>query len=185
MDIERFAKLSHKNNIPFIVDNTFPTPYLCRPIEHGADVVTHSTTKYLDGHATSVGGIIVDSGKFNWENGKFPYLTDKDPPNYHGLSYTESFKELAYITRARVVFLRDLGTTMSPPFNAFLTNLGVETLALRMDKHSTNAITVAKYLEKHPNVEWISYPLLESSKDYHLAKKYLKKTVPVGSYPSE
>lgn len=172
LDIERFAKLAHRNNIPLIVDNTFPTPYLCRPIEYGADIVTHSTTKYLDGHATSVGGIIVDSGRFNWENCKFKCLTDKDP-NYHGLSYTETFKDLAYITRSRVVFLRDLGTTMSP-FNAFLTNLGVETLALRMEKHSKNALTIAKFLEENPNVDWINYPLLETNKDYKLAKKYLK-----------
>lgn len=173
LDIERFANLAHRHNIPLIVDNTFPTPYLCRPIEYGADIVTHSTTKYLDGHATSVGGIIVDSGKFNWKNGKFDCLTDPDP-NYHGLSYTESFKELAYITRARVVFLRDLGATMSP-FNAFLTNLGIETLALRMEKHSQNALTIAKYLEESSYVEWVDYPLLESNKDYKLAKKYLRK----------
>lgn len=171
LDIERFAKLAHRNNIPLIVDNTFPTPYLCRPIEYGADIVTHSTTKYLDGHATSVGGMIVDSGKFNWENGKFNCLTDEDP-NYHGLSYTETFKNAAYITKARVVYLRDLGSTMSP-FNAFLTNLGTETLALRMDKHSSNALTIAKYLESNPNVAWINYPLLESNGEYELAKKYL------------
>lgn len=171
-DIERFANIAHKNQIPLLVDNTFPTPYLCRPIEYGADIVTHSTTKYLDGHATSVGGMIVDSGKFNWSNGKFNCLTDEDP-NYHGLSYTETFKEKAYITKARVVYLRDLGSTMSP-FNAFLTNLGTETLALRMDKHSSNALIIAKHLEKNPNVDWVSYPLLESNKDYKLAKKYLK-----------
>lgn len=172
-DIERFANLAHKNNLPLIVDNTFPTPYLCRPIEYGADIVTHSTTKYLDGHATSVGGIIVDSGNFNWENGKFKCLTDEDP-NYHGLSYTQTFKESAYITRARVVFLRDLGSTMSP-FNGFLTNLGIETLALRMERHSSNALEVAKFLEGNSNVEWVSYPSLESSKEFDLAKKYLPK----------
>lgn len=173
LDIERFAKLAHRKGIPLIIDNTFPTPCLCRPIDYGADIVTHSTTKYLDGHATSVGGIIVDSGNFNWENGKFPCLTEKDP-NYHGLSYTETFKEAAYITRARVVFLRDLGTTMSP-FNAFLTNLGVETLALRMEKHSQSALEVAKHLEAHPQVAWVNYPLLESDEDFNLAKKYLAK----------
>lgn len=172
-DIERFANLAHKNNLPLIVDNTFPTPYLCRPIEYGADIVTHSTTKYLDGHATSVGGIIVDSGNFNWENGKFKCLTDEDP-NYHGLSYTKTFKEAAYITRARVVFLRDLGSTMSP-FNGFLTNLGIETLALRMERHSSNALKVAEFLEENSNVEWVSYPSLESSKEFDLAKKYLPK----------
>ena len=172
-DIERYANLAHKNNIPLILDNTFPTPYLCRPFEFGADIVTHSSTKYLDGHATSVGGIIVDSGKFDWNNGKFDCLTQPDP-NYHGLSYTETFKEAAYITKARVVFMRDLGSTMSP-FNAFLTNLGVETLALRMEKHSSNALEVAQFLEKNPNVDWVDYPLLESDKDYPLAKKYLSK----------
>lgn len=172
-DIERFADLAHRNDIPLILDNTFPTPHLCRPIEFGADIVTHSTTKYLDGHATCVGGIIVDSGKFDWTNGKFGCLTDEDP-NYHGLSYTETFGEAAYITKVRAVFLRDLGTTMSP-FNAFLTNLGTETLALRMDKHSSNALTVAKFLEDNPNVEWTHYPLLESSEDYELAQKYLSK----------
>ena len=172
-DIERFADLAHRNNIPLILDNTFPTPHLCRPIEFGADIVTHSTTKYLDGHATCVGGIIVDSGKFDWTNGKFGCLTDEDP-NYHGLSYTETFGDAAYITKVRAVFLRDLGTTMSP-FNAFLTNLGTETLALRMDKHSSNALTIAEFLEANPNVEWTHYPLLESSEDYELAQKYLSK----------
>src|SRR5699024_9918407 len=173
LDIERIADLAHKNDIPLIVDNTFPTPHLCRPIDHGADIVTHSATKYLDGHATSLGGIIVDSGKFNWENGRFDCLTDKDP-NYHGLSYTEAFGELAYITKARAVFIRDFGTSLSP-FNGFLTNLGIETLAIRMDRHSSNAFKIAESLEKNENVEWINYPLLESSNDYKLAKKYLPK----------
>lgn len=172
LDIERFANLAHRNNIPLVVDNTFPTPCLCRPIEYGADIVTHSTSKYIDGHATSVGGIIVDSGKFDWSNGKFDCLTEPDP-NYHGISYTETFKESAYITRARVVFMRDLGNIMSP-FNAFLTNLGAETLALRMERHSVNALKVAGFLEDNPNVEWVNYPLLKSSKDYDLAQKYLK-----------
>lgn len=172
LDIELVSKVAHDNNIPLLVDNTFATPYLCRPFDFGADIVTHSTTKYLDGHATSVGGIIVDSGKFDWEKGgKFPHLTEPDP-SYHGLSYTKQFKEAAYITKARVAFLRDMGNTMSP-FNAFLTNLGVETLALRMERHSENALKVAEFLENHPNVAWINYPLLESSKSYPLAKKYL------------
>ncbi|NLY20245.1 MAG: O-acetylhomoserine aminocarboxypropyltransferase/cysteine synthase [Tissierellia bacterium] len=172
-DIERYADLAHRHGIPLIVDNTFPTPYLCRPFDFGADIVTHSTTKYLDGHATSVGGIIVDSGKFDWNNGNFPCLTDEDP-NYHGLSYTKAFGEAAYITKARVVFIRDLGTTLSP-FNAFLTNLGAETLALRMDRHSENALTIAKHLQASPNVAWVKYPLLEDNEDYELAKKYLSK----------
>lgn len=174
LDIESIANIAHENNIPLVVDNTFATPYLCRPFDFGADIVTHSTTKYLDGHATSVGGIIVDSGKFDWEkSGKFPHLTNQDP-TYHGLSYTEKFKEAAYIVKARVAFLRDMGNTMSP-FNAFLTNLGAETLALRMERHSENALKIAKFLEKHPNVSWINYPLLESSESYEFAKKYLKK----------
>ncbi len=172
LDIEKLAKLAHDNNIPLVVDNTFATPYLCRPFEYGADVVTHSATKYLDGHATSVGGVIVDSGKFDWEaSGKFPHLTDADP-SYHGLSYTKQFKEAAFITKARVAFLRDMGNTMSP-FNAFLTNLGIETLAVRVQRHSENALAIAKFLEDHPNVSWVNYPLLESSESYDLAKKYL------------
>ena len=172
LDIERFANLAHSHQLPLIVDNTFPTPCLLRPIEYGADIVTHSTSKYIDGHATAVGGIIVDSGKFDWNNPRFACMTDPDP-NYHGLSYTASFGSLAYITRARVVFMRDLGSTMSP-FNAFLTNLGAETLAIRMERHSSNALTVAEFLESSPHVEWVSYPLLKSSPDYDLAQKYLK-----------
>lgn len=171
LDIERLALIAHSHGVPLIIDNTFATPVLCRPIEWGADIVTHSATKYLDGHATSVGGIIVDSGKFNWNNGKFPHLTEKDP-NYHGLSYTEAFKEAAFISKARVVFLRDMGQTISP-FNAWLINLGCETLALRLERHSSNALKVAKFLENHPNVDWVSYPKLESSPSYTLAEKYL------------
>lgn len=173
LDLERVSNLVHKHGLPLVIDNTFPTPVLLRPFEFGADIVTHSTTKYLDGHATSVGGVIVDSGRFKWDNGKFDVLVKPDP-NYHGLSYTENFKEAAFITRARVVFLRDLGATMSPN-NAFLTNLGIETLALRMEKHSQNAFEVASYLENNDLVEWINYPLLKSSADYPQAKKYLPK----------
>lgn len=173
LDIEKAAQIAHENKIPLVVDNTFATPYLCRPIDFGADIVTHSATKYIDGHATSVGGVIVDSGKFNWNNGNFPCLTDEDP-NYHGLSYTKTFKEAAYITKARVVFLRDFGATLSP-FNAFIMNLGVETLALRMEKHSKNALKISQYLENHPKVDWINYPHLESSQSFDLAKKYLPK----------
>jgi O-acetylhomoserine (thiol)-lyase len=171
LDIERAAKLAHAAGVPLFIDNTFGTPYLCRPIDFGADIVLHSATKFLDGHATSLGGFIVDSGKFDWNNGKFPHLTDPDP-NYHGLSYTESFKEKAFITKARAVFLRDFGTTMSP-FNAFLINLGMETLHLRMQRHSENALAVAQALEQSPHVEWVNYPLLESNPSYSLAKKYL------------
>ena len=172
LDVERFAEIAHKNNIPLIVDNTLATPYLLRPIEYGADIVVHSATKYIDGHATSVGGVIVDGGTFDWNNGKFPHLTEKDP-NYHGISYTETFSEAAYIVKARVVFMRDLGVCLSP-FNAFLMNLGAETLAVRMDRHSENALAVAKFLESHPKVEWVNYPFLESSQSYENAKKYLK-----------
>ena len=172
LDIQRIAEIAHENSIPLVIDNTFATPYLCRPFEFGADIVTHSTTKYIDGHATSVGGIIVDSGKFDWKSsGKFPHLTESDP-SYHGLSYTEKFGAAAYITKARVAFLRDMGSTMSP-FNAFLTNLGVETLALRMERHSSNALAAARFLESHPNVSWVNYPLLESSQSFDLARKYL------------
>ena len=172
LDIQRIAEIAHENSIPLVIDNTFATPYLCRPFEFGADIVTHSTTKYIDGHATSVGGIIVDSGKFDWKSsGKFPHLTEADP-SYHGLSYTEKFGAAAYITKARVAFLRDMGSTMSP-FNAFLTNLGVETLALRMERHSSNALAAARFLESHPNVSWVNYPLLESSQSFDLARKYL------------
>lgn len=173
LDIEKVAKAAHDNDIPLIIDNTFATSFLCRPIEFGADIVIHSTTKYIDGHATSVGGIVIDSGKFNWNNGNFPELTNPDP-SYHGLSYTEKFGQAAYITKLRVAFLRDIGNTMSP-FNAFLTNLGVETLTLRMQRHSENALVMAKFLEKHPKVAWINYPYLESSKSFELAKKYLSK----------
>lgn len=172
LDIEKAARICHKYNIPLIVDNTFPSPVLLRPFEFGVDIVTHSTTKYIDGHATSVGGIIVDSGKFNWEKNGYKSLSDKDPA-YHGLSYTETFKEKAYITKARVCFIRDLGNPMSP-FNAFLTNLGLETLHLRMRKHSDNALKIAKFLESHEKVEWVNYPGLESSPYYELSKKYLK-----------
>ncbi len=174
LDIEKVAKLAHGAGIPLIVDNTFATPVLCRPFEFGADIVTHSTTKYFDGHATSVGGVIVDSGNFDWEkSGKFPELTKPDE-SYHGITYTEKFGKAAYITKARTGMLRDMGNTMSP-FNAFLTNLGLETLEVRMQRHCENALKVAKFLENHPKVAWVNYPMLESNKNYALAKKYLPK----------
>ncbi|MDD7732663.1 MAG: O-acetylhomoserine aminocarboxypropyltransferase/cysteine synthase [Firmicutes bacterium] len=173
LDIERVASLAHARDLPLIVDNTFPTPFLCQPFRFGADIVVHSSTKYLDGHATSIGGIIVDSGRFDWTRGKFDCLTDSDPA-YHGLSYTETFGQAAYLTKARAVYLRDLGTTMSP-FNAWLTNLGTETLALRMERHSENALTIAQALEKDPHIESVSYPLLDSSPYKNLADKYLTK----------
>lgn len=173
LDIERFAAAAHHKNIPLVVDSTFATPYLCRPFEFGADIIVHSTTKYIDGHATSVGGIVIDSGNFDWSNGKFPELTEADV-SYHGIRYTEKFGKAAYIIKTRTAYLRDIGNVMSP-FNAFLTNLGTETLALRMERHSENALTIANYLQKHEKIAWIKYPLLEADENYELAKKYLPK----------
>ena len=173
-DIERYAKLAHKHDMPLVVDNTFATPVLCRPFEYGCDIVTHSTTKYMDGHATVVGGCIVDSGKFDWSvGGRYPELTTPDD-SYHGVVYTESFGPAAYITKARVQMLRDMGNTMSP-MAAFLLNLGLETLALRMERHCANALAVAKFLSTHECVDWVDYPLLEGNAQYDLARKYLPK----------
>ncbi|VFQ44553.1 O-acetylhomoserine aminocarboxypropyltransferase/cysteine synthase family protein [Desulfoluna butyratoxydans] len=172
LDFDKFAAIAKAMGVPFIVDNTFPTPCLCRPLEHGADIVIHSTTKYTDGHATSVGGIIVDGGSFDWNNGKFPGLTEPDE-SYHGLSYTETFGNQAYIVKARVQWIRDLGCYMSPQ-NAFLTNKGLETLHLRMERHSSNALALAEFLESHPSVEWVKYPLLKSDPNHDLCKKYMK-----------
>lgn len=171
LDIEKFAKIAHKNNVPLIVDNTFATPILCRPFEYGADIVTHSTTKYMDGHAVSIGGVIVDSGKFNWKNGKFPAFTEPDE-SYHGIVYTETFGNAAYITKARVQNMRDIGNCMSP-MNAFLTNIGLETLHLRVERHSENALKVAKYLQNSDKILSVNYPGIEGDKYYNLAKKYL------------
>jgi len=172
LDFEKFSALAKAAKVPFIVDNTFATPYLCRPIDLGADVVIHSTTKYLDGHATSVGGIIVDSGKFDFTNGNFPEFTEPDE-SYHGVVYTRDFAASPYIVKARVQWIRDLGSYMSP-MNAFLTNLGVETLHVRMDRHCENALALAKHLQSHPKVGWVNYPGLEAHKDHALMKKYLK-----------
>lgn len=173
LNFEEISKAAKKIDVPFIVDNTFATPILCKPFELGANIVVHSTTKYIDGHASNVGGIIVDGGNFNWDNGKFPDLVEPDQ-SYHGISYVKDFGTSAYIAKVRVQLLRDLGNCMSP-FNAFLTNMGVETLHLRMEKHSQNALELAKYLKKHPKISWVSYPLLEDNLDYELAKKYLPK----------
>ncbi|MEG0905087.1 MAG: O-acetylhomoserine aminocarboxypropyltransferase/cysteine synthase family protein [Cellulosilyticaceae bacterium] len=173
MDIAYWADIAHEHGIPLIVDSTFATPCLCRPFEHGADVVVHSTTKYMDGHATSVGGVIVDGGRFDYTNGKFKSFTEPDP-SYHGLAYAQAFGPAAYITKARVQFIRDMGNYLSPQ-NAFLTNLGLETLHLRMERHSENALKVAKYLKVHEAVESISYPLLEGDSQYEKATKYLTK----------
>ena len=177
LDIARYAALAHKHNVPLIVDNTFATPLLCRPFDFGADIVTHSTTKYMDGHANVVGGVIVDSGNFDWAAaGKYPELTEADE-SYHGVVYTEKFGRAAYITKARVQLMRDFGCTPQP-MAAYLTNLGLESLAVRMERHSANALTVAKYLEGHEQVAWVNYPLLERNKYYDLAVKYLPKGAP-------
>lgn len=171
LDIEKFANAAKRIGVPLAVDNTLATPILCNPIAYGANIVTHSTTKYLDGHASCVGGIIVDGGNFDWTNGKFDCLTENDP-SYHGISYTETFGKAAYITKARVQLLRDFGSTMSP-FNAYLTNLGTETLHIRMKAHCENALKVAKYLETHPKISWVNYPGLENSPEKTLVDKYL------------
>lgn len=170
-DIERFANIAHKNGLPLIVDNTFGTPVLCKPIDFGADIVTHSTTKYIDGHALTVGGVIVDSGKFDWTNGNFPEFTEPDD-SYHGVVYTKDFGASAYIVKARVQMMRDLGATPSPQ-TAFYINLGLETLPMRMKQHCANAEKIASYLANHPKVEMVSYPTLEGDPYYERAKKYL------------
>lgn len=173
LDIEKFARIAHRNGVPLIVDNTFATPINCRPFEWGADIVTHSTTKYMDGHAATVGGCIVDSGNFDWEARaeKFPGLTTPDE-SYHGLTYTKAFGRAAYITKATAQLMRDMGSCQSPQ-NAFLLNLGLETLHLRMPRHCSNALAVARWLEALPEVAWVNYPGLESSKYHALARKQM------------
>jgi len=174
-DLEGISKLAHKNGIPFILDNTV-SPYLLRPIDHGVDIVVYSATKFIGGHGTSIGGIIVDSGKFDWTNGKFPLIAQPEP-SYHGINFVEALKPLgniAYIIKARVTLLRDLGPALSP-FNAFLFLQGLETLHLRMPRHSENALAVAKYLKKHAKVSWVNYPGLDDSPEKDRAKKYLPK----------
>ena len=173
LDVEVFAKAAHDIGVPLIVDNTFPTPVNLRPIEFGADIVTHSTTKYMDGHAVALGGAVVDSGNFDWSRypDKFPGLCTPDR-SYHGITYTEKFGKLAYITKINVQLMRDLGSMQSPQ-NAFLLNLGLETLELRMQRHCSNALQVAKYLKSHPMVEWVNYPDLEDNKYYSLTRKYM------------
>ena len=173
LDFEKFAKISGEMQVPFMVDNTFPTPFLCNPFEHGTNIIVHSSTKYIDGHATSLGGLIVDGGNFDWTNGKYPGVTDPDP-SYHGLSYTKTFGEAAYIVKVRVQWLRDLGACLSP-FNAFLTHKGLETIHLRMERHSQNAQRVAEYLQNHKKVAWVNYPGLKNHPTYDLAQKYLPK----------
>lgn len=170
-DIEKFAQLAHKNGVPLIIDNTFATPINCRPIEYGADIVVHSTSKYMDGHAVALGGVVIDSGNFNWDNGKFPGLTTPDE-SYHGMVYTRDCGKAAYLVKARVQLMRDLGLTPSPN-SAFLLNLGLETLHLRMERHCSNALAVAKWLKINDKIAWVNYPGLESNKYYPLAKKYM------------
>ena len=173
LDIEKFAKLAHDHQVPLIVDNTFATPINCNPFEFGADIVTHSTTKYMDGHAATVGGAIVDSGNFDWSKypDKFPGLCSPDE-SYHGITYTEKFGKAAYITKATSQLMRDLGSIQAP-FNAFILNLGLETLPLRMERHCSNAQAVAEFLENHEKVAWVNYPGLKSNKYYELAQKYM------------
>ena len=173
LDIERIARIAHDHGVPLIVDNTFPTPINCRPFEWGADIVTHSTTKYMDGHAMSVGGCIVDSGNFDWEMhaDKFPGLTTPDE-SYHGIVYTKKFGKLAYITKATAQLMRDLGSIQSPQ-NAFLLNVGLETLHLRVPRHCENALKVARYLSEHEKVAWVNYPGLDGNKYHALAEKYM------------
>lgn len=171
LDIEKFAELAHSNNLPLIIDNTFPTPILCRPIEHGADIVIHSTSKYMDGHAVQVGGVIVDAGKFDWTCGKFPEFVEPDE-SYHGISYTKSYGKMAYIVKARMQLMRDFGCY--PAANsAFLLNMGLETLAVRMKQYCENAMAVAKHLKASDKVLSVSYPGLEGDKYYELGKKYM------------
>ena len=173
-DVEALANIAHKHGIPLVVDNTVPTPYLCKPIDFGADIVVHSTTKYLSGHGNAMGGVIVDSGKFDWaQNDKFKMFTTPDE-SYHGVIYNKVFGEAAFIVKARTHLIRDLGCCQSP-FNAYLTQLGLETLHVRMDRHCENALKLAQYIEKHPHINFVNYPLLKSSKYYDLAQKYLKK----------
>lgn len=173
LDFDKFSSIAREKGVPLIIDSTFATPYLCRPLEHGANVVLHSATKYIDGMATSVGGVIVDGGNFPWDNGRFPELTEPDQ-TYHGLEYVKSFGNLAYIVKARVQLMRDLGTTPSP-FNSFLYTIGLQTLPLRMQRHSDNALAVARFLESNPAVSWVRYPGLPSHPTHHLAQKYLPK----------
>lgn len=173
-DLAAIAEVAHAAGVPFAVDNTFASPYLCRPIEHGADLVLHSLTKYIGGHGTSIGGILVDSGRFDWgASGKFPMLTEPDP-SYHGLSYAAAFGPAAFLTKARVNILRDVGACLSP-FNAFLFIQGLETLSLRMERHSSNALRIAGWLEGHPCVAWVRYPGLPSHPTHALAERYLPR----------
>ena len=173
LDFDKFSSVAKKIKVPFIVDNTVATPYHCNPFEHGANIVVHSTTKYSEGHAQTIGGIVVDGGNFDWTNGKFNDLVLPDE-SYHGVKYVDEFGKSAYIVKLRATLLRDLGACMSP-FNAYLTNLGLETLHLRMERHSKNSLEIAQWLKAQEKISWVNYPLLEGVESYDLAKKYLKK----------
>ena len=173
LDFNKFSSIAKEKSVPLIIDSTFATPYLCRPFDFGANIIVHSTTKYIDGHATSVGGVIVDGGNFNWDNGHYPELTDPDL-SYHGLQYVKTFGPAAYIVKARVQMMRDLGVTPAP-MNSFMFNQGLQTLPLRMQRHSDNALAVAKFLESHQAVTWVKYPGLASHPSHDRAKKYLPK----------
>ena len=170
LDIQAVADIAHENGLPLILDNTLPTPYLVQPFKHGCDIIIHSATKFIGGHGTSIGGVIVDSGKFDWTSGRFPGFTEPDP-SYHGLRYVEALGNIAYIIKARVQLLRDLGPAIAP-FNSFLFLQGLETLPLRMERHSQNALRIAEFLEGHPSVNWVSYPGLKSHPQHELAAKY-------------
>ena len=177
-DFEKYANVAHANGVPLVVDNTFPTPILCRPFEFGADIVTHSTTKYIDGHATSVGGIVVEKGGFDWTNGKFPEFTEPDS-SYHGVVYTRDFAAAPFSVKMRVQLVRDYGIPMMP-FNAFLSNLGTETLHLRMERHSSNALELAEFLKNHPKFSWVNYPGLKDNPEYSKVNKYFKNGMASG-----
>ncbi len=178
LDFAKFARLSRKHDVPFIVDNTLATPYLCNPFKLGANIIVHSATKYIDGHATSLGGVVIDGGNYDWTNGKFPELTEPDP-SYRGVRYVATFKRAAYISKARAQFLRDFGACLSP-FNAFLFNLGLETLHLRMEQHSQNALALAKFLKRHPQVNWVIYPGLSSNPSYPRIRTYFLRPAASG-----
>jgi len=173
LDIERVAAIAHEAGVPLVVDNTFATPWLCRPIEHGADIVVHSATKFICGHGTSIGGVIVESGKFPWDNGRFPMMTEPSK-GYHGVRFFETFGDFGWIMKARLETLRTFGPALSP-FNAFLFLQGLETLPLRMERHCANGLAVARFLKEHPAVAWVNYPGLPDSAYYELAKKYLPR----------
>lgn len=170
LDIEAVARIAHEHSVPLVIDNTMPSPYLLNPIAHGADIVIHSATKFIGGHGTSLGGVIVDSGNFKWDNGKFPQISEPDP-SYHGVNFYQALGSLAYIVKIRVQLLRDVGPALSP-FNAFLLLQGLETLHLRMERHSQNALKAAEFLSMHPKVSWVNYPGLPSHPSYDIAKKY-------------